>query len=158
MTFVILYTILPVLQDACLTDSIFDIPWPDSMEVSECLSPWGQAIRKGCVAVLAPPFEQILQLAQRLLLSHDNKELTPQRLVWIRLVLESMCGTNVVELILCQPLQSGYLFDSSDETTDGANRLEHQHLFRDETVRVVLQSNATLLHRLLQALKLRCQP
>ncbi len=45
--------------------------------------------------------------------------------------------TDVVELVLAQPLQSGDLVDGSDEVLNGTDGLDHQDLFWQKTERVV---------------------
>ena len=82
--------------------------------------------------VLAPKSEQSLQLAQRILLGHDQVYPSRQMLFCAPLILEPMCGCDVVELVLGQPLQSWNTFNRSHKVIDCADRLKHQDLLRHE--------------------------
>ena len=73
-----------------------------------------------------------------MLLGHDKEESTLQMLVRVRLVLEPMCGNDVVEFVLSQPLQSRDSFDGSDEVLNRTNGLKDQDLLRHQTERIVL--------------------
>ena len=54
VTVVALDAILPVLKHARLTDSVFDVPWPDGVKVLECLPQRCQSVWKVQVVAFTP--------------------------------------------------------------------------------------------------------